>query len=104
MTEPQYRSILVDRKGEMSVTEAAKVVGCDQRFIRKAIKSGALPTYIPGGRTDLNRLGPGMGYRIKDTDLAAWWYGVQQLPSDERPHGPYGASRNPSGKKKEATK
>lgn len=94
------RTILVDTQGEMSVTQAAKVLGVNHKTIRKAIADGSLPAYAPRGRSGPH-MGPGMGWRIKDVDLVKWWRGDNYNDRG----GPYGESRNPSGvaKPKEAT-
>lgn len=56
------------RRGEwMSVTEAAKYVGCSRATIEKAVAAGSLPSVMPPGLT--------RGRKVRAEDLDAWLAG-----------------------------
>ena len=60
----------------VDVAEALRLTGVSKNTLRAALKSGELPSFIPRGR-DPSRAGPGQGYRIKRSDLVAW-YGLPE--------------------------
>lgn len=67
----------------MTIPEAAKVVGVSPRAIRKAIRGGRLRAFIIGGRKPIQS-GAGLGYRIKRSDLQAWYFGEDTLPKKDK--------------------
>lgn len=54
--------------------EAARLLGCNVKFIYRAIKAGKLVAFIPGGKTEGKRSGQ-QGYKMKREDLRKWYFG-----------------------------
>lgn len=71
------------RDGWMSVTEAAKRVGCSRATIEKAVSSGGLPSVIPPGLT--------RGRKVRADDLDAWLSGRAASSSARRRQGATGS-------------
>lgn len=59
----------------MDVKVAAAAVHMESHALRRAIRAGRLPAFLPGGERDPRKPGRGMGYRIKRSDLQAWYFG-----------------------------
>lgn len=65
---------------ELSVTQAASLLGINHKTIREAIHKGELEAVIPRGR-DATMTGR-LGYRIKRADLHGWWFGRSTVPAE----------------------
>lgn len=59
-----------------TIPEAAAQLGIHERTVRAAIKSGELEAFLPRGKTDPRRAGPGLGWRIRSRDLHTWFFGA----------------------------
>jgi excisionase family DNA binding protein len=57
-----------------TVAQAAAALHIAENTVKRAIKSGALPAFIPGSRSNISP-GRGFGYRIKAADLQTWYFG-----------------------------
>lgn len=58
----------------LSAREAAEALGVSLQTIRGAIRRKELPAFVVGGRSP-KAPGRGLGYRIRKTDLQAWFFG-----------------------------
>lgn len=65
---------LDDLPDVMDATAAAAAVHVHRETILRHIKSGALPAFMPMGKTTRSP-GRGMGYRIHRRDLQRWYFG-----------------------------
>ncbi len=66
--------VLEDLADTLTLQEAARAVAMDERTLRRAIRRGELPAFLPRGREPL-RVGRGQGYRISREDLQTWYFG-----------------------------
>ncbi|HEY6056999.1 MAG TPA: helix-turn-helix domain-containing protein [Candidatus Limnocylindrales bacterium] len=67
----------------LTLLEAATAAGCSEWTVRRAIRQGELPAFIPRGRVPL-RAGKGMGYRIRKQDLIEWYFGPEDQAAPKR--------------------
>jgi excisionase family DNA binding protein len=58
-----------------TIAEAAKQLGINPVTVREAIVSGELKAFLPLGKKDPRRTGPGLGWRIKREELQKWYFG-----------------------------
>lgn len=59
----------------VTAAELAKATHLSLRTIRRAIRRGELPAFLPTARP-ITALGRGMGYRIYKKDAEAWFFGA----------------------------
>jgi len=64
---------LADLPDLLTLRDAAEAVRMTVLTMRRAVKSGDLPAFIPRGRDPI-RAGRGQGYRIRREDLQAWYF------------------------------
>ena len=66
----------LDPDSTLTIKEAAQRLGVSTRLIRKEIKEGHLPAYIPGRTgTDAGLRSGTLTYRIMPADLRKWFFG-----------------------------
>lgn len=56
----------------LTLIEAAQATGLSSNVIRKAITTGALKAFTPGG-VSIHATGRGLGYRVRKADLQRWF-------------------------------
>lgn len=74
MRETNLELKLEDLPDVMDVTTAAAAVHVNRETILRHIKTGALASFMPMGKTNRSP-GRGMGYRIHRRDLQRWYFG-----------------------------